>query len=69
MGFIEHELKPISVAPHEPRFANQYDRLNAAQQAWPWDLEPTEFNAPYDMLMGTPADSEDYLADPHPLRS
>ena len=64
-GFIERELERISAALREPRFADQYDQLYAAQQALSWALEPGGFKRPYDMVTGTQADSADCSADPH----
>ena len=68
-GFIERELERIGKALHEPRFADQYDQLYAARQALSWALEPDGFKRPYDMLTGTPADSEDCSAVRRPLPS
>ena len=61
-GFIERELDEIAQALREPRFADQYDRLYAAQQALSWAIEPDGFKRPYDMITGTPADSADCSA-------
>lgn len=69
MNFIQRELDRIAVALHEPRSAEQYNQLYAAQQALSWALEPGGYKAPYDTVTGTPADSADCSADLHPLPS
>ena len=69
MSFVQRELDKISSALREPRFADQYDRLYAAQQALSWALEPDGFKRPYDMVTGIPGGSEDCSATPHPLPS
>ena len=48
-GFIERELGRIEAALREPRFADQYDQLYAAQQALSWALEPEGFQRPGDV--------------------
>jgi hypothetical protein len=57
MGFVERELEKISVALREPRSAEQYAQLYAAQQALSWALEPEGFKKPYDTITGTPEGS------------
>lgn len=69
MSFIERELEKITQALREPRSADHYDQLYAAQQALSWALEPEGFKRPYDMITGTPADSEDCSRLPCPLPS
>jgi hypothetical protein len=59
MGFIERELDRISAALREPRPADEYNQLYAAQQALSWAQEPTGFRAPYATITGTEAGSED----------
>ena len=66
-GFIERELEGIAQALREPRFADQYDQLYAAQQALSWALEPEGFKRPYDMLTSTPADLAGCSGLPRPL--
>lgn len=58
-SFIERELKQIAQELQEPRSADEYDQLYAAQQALSWVLEPNGFKRPYDMIMGIPGDSAD----------
>jgi len=62
MGFIERELERISVAVRarqaEQSDTDEYRQLYAAQQALSWALEPIGFKAPFDMIMGTPANGE-----------
>jgi hypothetical protein len=69
IGFVERELSRISAALREPRFADQYDRLYAAQQALAWVLEPEGFRSPYAAVTGTPEGSGDCSAHLHPLPS
>jgi hypothetical protein len=69
MSFIQRELDRISVALREPRSAEQYAQLYAAQQALSWALEPEGFKAPYDTISGTREAPEDYLANTRPVAS
>jgi len=46
MSFIQRELDKIAVALREPRPADEYRQLYAAQQALSWASEPTGFKAP-----------------------
>ncbi len=62
MSFIKRELEKIEIALHEPRLAEKYQQLYAAQQALAWALEPKGFKAPYKMITGTPVSSEDCLS-------
>ena len=65
VGFVERELARIADALREPRFADQYDRLYAAQQALSWALEPDGFKRPFDMITtGIPAGTEDCSPSP-----
>lgn len=68
MSFVQRELDRISAALGAPNQA-EYDRLYAAQQALSWALEPTGFKSPYDEIMGTLANSTDYLSLSCPLPS
>ena len=68
-GFIERELEKIAQELREPRSADKYEQLYAAQQALSWALEPEGFKRPYDMLTDTPADSADCSAARHPIPS
>ena len=68
MGFVERELERIAVALREPRSAEEYAQLYAAQQALSWATEPTGFASPFDMLVsgGTPAEPADCSARSRP---
>ena len=61
MSFIERELDRIGDALQQPQPNNWYAELYAAQQALKWATDPTDFKAPYDMLVvtSTPEGSED----------
>ena len=69
MSFVQREITRLNMelatAPQGPRYAALY----AAQQALAWSLDPSAFRAPYDSVMGIPADSEDCLAESHPAGS
>jgi hypothetical protein len=69
MSFIQRELDHLAVALREPRFAINYDRLYAAQQALSWALDPTGFKSPYALITGIPADSTDCPAGSRPAQS
>ncbi len=69
MGFVERELERIEVALREPRSAEEWNQLYAAQQALSWALEPIGFKAPYDTIMGTQEGSEDCPSPLSPPRS
>jgi len=58
MSFVQRELDKIAVALREPRSAEQYAQLYAAQQALSWVLEPQGFKAPYDSVVSTSEGSE-----------
>jgi len=61
MGFIERELDRIAIALREPRSADQWNQLHAAQQALSWAIEPTGFKSPYDMII--PPDTQEGSED------
>ena len=64
MDRIQQELEKITTALREPH-SSEYDQLYAAQQALSWAIEPGGFKSPYNMITGTPADSEGYSAPSH----
>lgn len=61
MSFVQRELDRIGDALRQPQPSNRYAELYAAQQALMWATDPTDFKAPYDMLVvtSTPEDSGD----------
>ena len=66
MSFIQRELDRIAGALREAPDPECYQRLYAAQQALSWALEPAGFKSPYELITGTPANSEDCPACPCP---
>jgi hypothetical protein len=60
MGFIERELERVSEAVRARQAENsqtdKYHQLYAVQQALSWALDPLGFRAPYETIMGNPAD-------------
>jgi hypothetical protein len=69
MSFIQRELDRLAVALQESHTAELHAQLYTASQALSWALEPGGFKYPYDMIMGTEADSAGYLLSPHQLPS
>jgi hypothetical protein len=61
MSFIQRELDRIAVALREPRSAEEYVQLYAAQQALSWGLDPAMFKSPYNLITGIEVNSEDCL--------
>ena len=61
MSFVQRELDRIGDALRQPQPNNRYAELYAAQQALIWATDPTNFKAPYDMLVvtSTPGGSGD----------
>jgi hypothetical protein len=61
MSFVARELDRISARLRDPEHLppGKYELLYAAQQALAWTLEPEGFKAPYDAIMGIPAEPED----------
>jgi hypothetical protein len=59
MGFIQRELDRIAAALREPRSADEYRQLYAAQQALSWATDPTGFKPPYDAVVSTAEGSKD----------
>jgi hypothetical protein len=57
MGFIQRELDKIAVALREPRSAEEYSQLYAAQLALSWAIDPDMFAEPYGFILGKAADS------------
>ena len=68
MSFIQRELDKISTALSETT-GPQYIELYAAQQALAWALEPDGIRSPFQMVMGTQADSIDYPLGSNPASS
>jgi hypothetical protein len=69
MGFIERELDRIAAALREPRSAEQYAQLYAAQQALSWALEPIGFRPPYDSIADNLPSAADCSPDVCPAAS
>jgi hypothetical protein len=65
MSFLQKEADRVRSALLQTPMGHAYDRLYAAQQALAWAIEPQGFKPPYDMIMGTPADSEDCPVHTH----
>jgi hypothetical protein len=64
IGFVQRELDRIAIALRQAPNPECYARLYAAQQALSWALEPTGFAAPFTVITGTPASSEDCSETP-----
>ncbi len=74
MSFVQRELSAISTALIDENNAGKRAELYAAQQALAWALEPSGYKRPLSTVLrnnlkGTPEDSTDYSADPHPIAS
>jgi len=67
--FIAHELEKLAEAIRDPQNASARKELYAAQQALAWASEPCGFKAPFAMIMGIPAGSEDCSVAHHPIPS
>ncbi len=65
MSFIQRELDKLTLALSEPQEEGIYPQLHAAQQALAWALEPRGVKSPYEVVMGIPANSEDYFPITH----
>lgn len=66
---INKEADRLRSALLEAPQGDRYDRLYAAQQALAWASDPQGFKAPYDLIMGTPAGSEDCSERSRPPQS
>lgn len=66
---IQDELKRVNQALREGPDNGQMEGLYVAQQALAWALEPRGYKSPYDLVMGTQANSEDCSSHPSPLPS